>query len=994
MPQGELWQNNYEVHGLFERLQKENVQHAGNMDKRYGAWGQLLTTFRVVHDGCGHSSMRMPARLGYLFDPRRYPFVSSDSDGNVPLVSDAVVLFVLKSLLVVKGERISYRSLNVENIGVVYETMMGFSIYQSKGSCVVMKGSQAPVAVELKELIESAPASRLQMIADLTGWKPNAKSAKIIKEANDLDELRIALEDRIRKDITPSPLASGGLTLQPGEERRRSGSHYTPRALTEPLVAKAFEPHFVKMGEKPEPEKILSITVCDPAMGSGAFLVEATRQLATKLVDAWKYHPEKQPKLSAADDIDFVALRTVAQRCIYGVDRNLMAVDLAKLSLWLLTISKDHPFTFMDHSLRHGDALVGMSKEQIKKFHWDKFKGSGIIQTLSNLDREVDEAVKARLELRTLDADRTLDLEVKLAEADDKMRKAKLAGDLLVYAWFSNDKDKTRNEARDRYAVQLTDVLQPDSQERKAMKALRYANKALVPFHWELEFPEVFADGGFAVFVGNPPFAGKNTATAGNIEFYIDYLTEVVTPAASGNSDLVAYFFTRPFFLLKKQGKTGTGTMCLISTKTIREGNTRESSLAIIRKAGGDIYFAQRRLSWPGKAAVLIATLGISRVSAGMDPVLDGKNVKQISSFLIAADVDDTPKSLSVNIGRSFQGSIILGMGFTFDDDNQSATSISEMKNILLEFPYLQPLVKVYVGGEQVSNQATFSAQRYVIDFGEMTEQQASTYAPLWKIVNEKVRPERSKLDPIKYRRRALEWWKHSSTNPQMHHAIAGHTRVLVANCAAAKYLMFRFLPPNCVYANTLYVFSDSSYAHFAILQSRLHEIWARMFGTSLGDQLRYTGTTCYENFPFPKYNNTLEDVGRLYENLRSDVMSKLNLGLTPLGNRLNSSDNSSEIDNLRKLHADMDKSVLEAYGWGDIDLKYRLIGDHINDDGSVGDPRWEFTEEVRDEILRRLLALHAERLKAEQLSPPTSDKKSTKSKKLKQSDGPDLFNS
>jgi hypothetical protein len=999
MPAGALWSRNYSVHGLFERLRDDAQKHGVNMDKRYGAWGQLLTTFNLVYNGCDHPQLKMPARLGYLFDPKRYPFLSRDEAGNQPLVSDAIIHSVLRSLLVLGGERISYRALSVENIGVVYETMMGFSVYQAKGACVVLKGAQAPAACELDELMALEGAKRITFIEELTGWKPNAKAGAAIKAAKDHGEILDALTDRIRRDITPRPLTQGGLTLQPGEERRKSGSHYTPQQLTRPLVAKAFEPHFKRMGHKPDPDAVLSMTVCDPAMGSGAFLVEATRQLSDKLLEAWGAYPDKDPcKKLGADDRVFVAMRMVAQRCIYGVDRNPAAVDLAKMSMWLLTISKDHPFTFMDHSLKHGDALVGMSKEQIRKFHWDLSKGGSILPELRTLDREVEEAVQARLMLRNLDADRTLELEVTLAEADRKMMKAKQAGDLLVYIWFSQEKDKARNEARDRYTDRFAEALLPGSPERKEIDALRFASKPLAPFHWELEFPEVFAGAknGFAVFVGNPPFAGKNTATAGNAENYLDYLAEVVTPGSSGMSDLVAHFFTRPFTLLKSAGLTGPGTMCLISTKTIRQGNTRESSLALIRKTGGEIYHAQRRVAWPGKAAVVIATIGISKGSSGLAPSLDSKQATQISSFLIDADVDDTPRSLNANIGQSFVGSFVLGMGFTFDDDSTAATPIVRMHEILGEHPEYKPFVKVYVGGAQVNNQPIFKPERYIIDFGEMPAAEAARCVELWDLVETKVKPERSKLDPVKYRRRALEWWKHSSTNPQMYEAVDRHPRVLVANRAAAKYLTFSFLPPGCVYADSLYVFASHSYGHFAVVQSRIHELWARMFGTSLEDRLCYTGTSCYENFPFPPSSPGLEEAGQRFDEERSSRMVSLGLGLTPLGNRFNDPDDHSPgVIRLRDRHAAMDKAVLDAYGWSDIVPAYEFSGDYENEDGSAGSVRLNFTEEVRDEILRRLLALHAERLKAEQSAAPAAGKADTKAKKPKKSkdsSGPELF--
>ena len=765
-------------------------------------------------------------------------------------------------------------------------------------------------------------------------------------------------------------------------------------------MAKAFEPHFVKMGAKPDPDAVLSMTVCDPAMGSGAFLVEATRQLSDKLLEAWAAYPEKDPcQKLGADDRVFVAMRTVAQRCIYGVDRNPAAVDLAKMSMWLLTISKDHPFTFMDHSLKHGDALVGMSKEQIKKFHWDLSKGGSILPEMRVLDKEVEEAVQARLELRNLDADRTLDLEVKLAEADRKMMKAKQAGDLLVYAWFSNDKDKARNEARDRYTDRLIEAIQPGSSERKALDALRYAPKPLAPFHWELEFPEVFADAfkGFAVFVGNPPFAGKNTVPRANVNYYQDYLTSVLSPRASGFADLVAFFFNRAFQMLRADSEDGAGTMNLIATKTIRQGHTRESSLALIRKNGGFIYDARRRMAWPGKAAVVISTVAVSKRRSDIAPRIDQKKVSQISSFLIDAGADETPSPLTANTLKSFQGSVVLGMGFTFDDDCPEATTILRMNELLSLNPQERALIKVYVGGEQVNNQAAFSPQRYVIDFGEMPESEAIKHDALWRIVKDKVYPERAKLDGNKYPRRVYEWWKHCHGAPALYEAIQGNSRVLVANRGAAKFLTFSFLPTGCVYSDKLYVFSDSSYAHFAVVQSRVHELWARMFGTSLEDRLCYTGTSCYENFPFPDLTPRLEDAGGLFDKARSATMISLKLGLTPLGNRLNSPDNfSPEVISLREQLVAMDKAVLEAYGWTDIIPVYEFSGDYENEDGSAGSVRLNFTEEVRDEILRRLLALHAERLKAEQTAVPTAGaamSKAKKPKKSKDSAGPDLFN-
>ena len=160
------------------------------------------------------------------------------------------------------------------------------------------------------------------------------------------------------------------MVLQPSDERRRSGSHYTPRSLTEPIVRKTLEP-VLEQARRPSrrPQQILDLKVCDPAMGSGAFLVEACRQLGDVLVKAWHVH-DAVPRIPPDEDEVLHARRLVAQRCLYGVDKNPMAVDLAKLSLWLATLAKDHPFTFLDHALRCGDSLVGLTREQIADFHW------------------------------------------------------------------------------------------------------------------------------------------------------------------------------------------------------------------------------------------------------------------------------------------------------------------------------------------------------------------------------------------------------------------------------------------------------------------------------------------------------------------------------------------------------------------------------------------------------------------------------------------------
>ena len=170
--------------------------------------------------------------------------------------------------------------------------------------------------------------------------KLSAKQAKGVKEAEDVAALLSAFGGAVDLRASPdaSPIGAGAPYLQPTEERRRAGAHYTPRSLTEPIVRHALEPAFERLGPDASPEAVLALKVLDPACGSGAFLVEACRQIGARLEQAWDMHKAEKPTIPRDEDEAIHARRLVAQRCLYGVDRNPMAVDLARLSLWLATL--------------------------------------------------------------------------------------------------------------------------------------------------------------------------------------------------------------------------------------------------------------------------------------------------------------------------------------------------------------------------------------------------------------------------------------------------------------------------------------------------------------------------------------------------------------------------------------------------------------------------------------------------------------------------------
>jgi hypothetical protein len=298
-----------------------------------------------------------------------------------------VVYRVLQNLLILDGERLSYRGLDVEQIGSVYETMMGFNLRVAEGRSIAIKPTKshgAPATINLEALLAAKPGDRAKWLVDQTDQKVTGQAADTLKKAASLDDLLAALEKKIAWRATLSVVPKAAMILQPSDERRRSGSHYTPRSLTEPIVHTTLRPVLERLrgadcqsaesGEGrlatcPTPDQLLDLNVCDPAMGSGAFLVATCRQLGDELVKAWHVH-NQAPKLPPDEDEILYARRLIAQRCLYGVDRNPVAVDLAKLSLWLATLAKDHPFTFLDHTLRAGDSLVGLTQKQIAAFHW------------------------------------------------------------------------------------------------------------------------------------------------------------------------------------------------------------------------------------------------------------------------------------------------------------------------------------------------------------------------------------------------------------------------------------------------------------------------------------------------------------------------------------------------------------------------------------------------------------------------------------------------
>ncbi|MBK8688709.1 MAG: N-6 DNA methylase [Betaproteobacteria bacterium] len=466
LPEDETFLRYYSLAGLYERLREDAALFPDTMDQRFGAWAQLLVLFRMIYDGAESGAMRLPKRHGVLFDPDRFKFLEGGPGGDAhqvheridpPLVPDGTIYRALEKLLVLDGERISYRALDVEQIGSVYEAMMGFRLETATGRAVAIKAQKkqgAPTAVDLEALLGEPATKRGNWLQDRADRKLTDTVKKAAAGAVTLEDLHAALLPVIDPAATPDLVPKGAMVLQPSEERRRSGSHYTPRALTEPIVRTTLEPILARLrgadGRTPRPAQILDLMVCDPAMGSGAFLVEACRQLGHALVDAWRAHGEV-PEIPPDEREEIFAMRLIAQRCLYGVDRNPVAVDLAKVSLWLVTLAKDHAFTFVDHALRHGDSLVGLSRKQIEAFHWDttvtwespfRARMRDQLRTVAELRQRIREAGEGVSDWERHDL---------WDEAQFELGKVRLFGDLVLAAYFAGEKPKDRERKRSEY---------------------------------------------------------------------------------------------------------------------------------------------------------------------------------------------------------------------------------------------------------------------------------------------------------------------------------------------------------------------------------------------------------------------------------------------------------------------------------------------------------------------------------------------------------------
>lgn len=834
---------------------------------------------------------------------------------------------------------------------------------------------------------------------------------------------------------------------------REFQSHYTPEELVQPLIKHSLE-YLIedilllyaqkKVNKENTIKALLKLKVCDVACGSGHILLSAARRIA--LAVARVLTDEEQPNPLSIRK----AMKDVVRNCIYGVDKNPLAVELCKIALWLEAYNPGEPLNFLDHHIKCGDAIVGLAhRSELEKGIADE-----AFKTLAVDDKDIaktwrDKNVKERKERIAkslqLKAEFEKSTENSVQEAmaeyktfnqlpettpDEIERKSK------AYKKFIDGKGFTFLKAMaDTQVAQFfipkteanKDYLMTDAdfrlilsgykgwQDRKVAKATAVALEQRF-FHWFIEFPEVFSDGGFDCILGNPPFLGGLKLSLNFGASYSNWLHLNFEPA-KGTFDLVGYFFRRDFTILNAQG-----FLSLISTNTICQGETRAGSLEIIKHQGGDINFAIKSFKWPGLAAVEVSLICISKMKWLRKKFLNGQVVDNISTFLDDSNYNPVPYKLYQQQNLGFIGSYMLGSGFLLEE--QEARKLIEVN------PRNASVLAPNLNGEDLNNSHWQYPSRWAINFKDLQEDVCkSEYPECYKIILETVKPEREKNSFSKSAKE--KWWLYERSRPELYSKIKNLAKVLVI-AQTSKTVAFCFVPQGYIYAMGTVVFAYEKYCDFTVLQSSLHNFWAWKNGSTMKTDLRYTPTDVFETFPFPQNlspqkEQQLENIGEAYHEHRRQLMLGMQLGLTKTYNLFHSNaitaqsihDKDKQVASLQKhldkmantisfyeaiqgilklreLHVQMDEAVLDAYGWNDLALKHDFYEvDYLPENDRV---RFTIHPDARKEVLKRLLELN-HKIHEEEKASGLLDKKKTVSKKSNVVNEPqagygELFNS
>jgi len=1010
LPSGEVFEQGYGVSRELARLAaRESEEGEEALDSTSLTWHRLLATSQALFKGASFENLRMPAYGGSLFDPARFPFLTATTDhGTLAVsVSDRVMLHVLRSVQIatVQGEarQITFRDIDVEQIGYIYEGLLGYTCVTVERTYLGVIGSTGvepeiplatleslaavntdpkKLAVAIREWVAqdqpSAKPSSVAAIAKAIHAVPDPSAISALTQAvvDDLD-----LRDRIkpwlglvRRDLRSHPFVvlDGGLMVKETPSRRNSGAHYTPKSLAEEVVLHALQPLSYSPGphqtgdeaswKLKNSDELLDLKIADIACGSGAFLVAAARYLADRVVEAWA---SEDPANAQRKDLYTRAIRQVVANCLYGADINDMAVEMCKLSLWLVSLDRDLPFSFVDDKVFLGNSLLGLtSLDQLRKLHIDPTRVP-VGKRFDIFDVDIDAIIRKAVDIRErlaseIDEDdparsssakhRQLDelhlVTSSLRQIADGAAAAGLPlggrpGKLLDEAYESLREAVKQahpgpgdGAARDSWLNIITD--------RGLTPTVETDYERWQPLHWVLEAPDVFVEhGGFDAIVGNPPFLGGQKITGAMGKGVRDWFVNVLAGGARGSADLVAYFFLRAETLV-----IAHGTLGLIATNTIAQGVTREVGLDRLVEGHFEITRAIRSRSWPAASANLefAAVWGTwGPVAEAAPRVSDGVVVRRISSLLEATGrVLGLPTALDENDGVAFQGANPRGEGFVIDPEEALRWIAVDQQCADVLAPYLS--------GEDLNNRPDVSASRWIINFADLPESDARRFAIPFERLSQTVRAERLvNKDPAV---RSHPWWRFWRTAPALREAIGGLDHVLVIAQVSRTVMPLR-VSSKQVLSMMVVVFASDSYFDLGVLSSSVHQLWAIKYGSGMRNDPRYTPSDVFETFPRPRPTALVTAIGRSLDEERCEIMLRRGLGLTKVYNLVNDSDidgaSDPDVARLRAIHLELDEAVMAAYGWTDVRLDH---GFHTYRQME----RWTVSPATRVEILDRLL--------------------------------------
>ena len=996
------YDTSYSAGRLVEQLEQRAALHGEQtLEHRTGAWHRLLALARALHGGVAHEDLRLPPYGGGLFDPDRYRWLEG-LDGKPPPVDDLTVLRMLEAVQYVhlRGERrrLTFRSLDVEQIGYVYEGLLELEVRTAVEPILALRrqGGKSLTLISVNDALEAMDDLETWTATTYTGQKKvtparRKRAVRWLAEqvspstlaglrltlgtdlANRLQPLGplLARDDRDRPVITPG----GGRYVAPSTRRSATGAHYTPRSLAEEVVQHSLEPLCYRPGPletlardrwvlRPSTD-LLALRVADVAMGSGAFLVAACRFLADRVVEAWDTEGDTEataalgrrgPQTSdtEVEGVLLRARRLVAEHCLYGVDINPLAVEMAKLSLWLVTMDRERPFGFLDDRLVCGDSLLGVvSRSQLEEIHLDpegaRRRRAGAFDFGIGSREMLARAADTRRRITATPVTTVRDVEHKtrlLHEAEGAsapllgIADALTGAGLMAAALSPGHRNAVFARLEDAFRVVEAGT------DPQALEPYTAAINAGLPegkeprrlLHWPLAFPEVFADTvetGFNAIVGNPPFLGgqKLSSTLGS-----DYLAWLQTwdgQGKRGSCDLAARFLLRADHLLGPRGQLG-----YVTTNTVIEGDTLAVGLLQLERRGWVVRQGTSTHPWPSASANLsIVEIWTTKAPLKAEAVLDDEPVPHLSVDL-QPYLQETgrPDQLSGNEGAAFIGSYVLGLGFTLTAD--------EAHVLLEEDPHNAEVLFPYVIGADLNRRPDTSASRWVINFRDWPLERAEEYPDCIDIVRRLVKPERDGNNRANYR---IYWWRYAEHRPGLYNAIEGMSHVLAISRVGSVLLPVR-VDSGVVFSEACVVFALDDFSSLAVLSSSAHQAWVIRYTSTLETRIRYAPSDVFLTFPRPVPTPELHGLGKALDTERRELMLSRALGLTKLYNQVH---DPTVIDpailRLRELHLEIDRAVLAAYGWEDLDPQ---IGHHRTKIGT----RWTVSPQARFQLLDRLL--------------------------------------